>query len=373
MKVKDICLYLDSVIPLLYQESYDNSGLQSGDPESEISSALLALDVTEAVVEEASFKNCGLIITHHPVIFHPLKSLSGKSQSEKIIIKALKENIAIYSSHTCLDVFTENVSKKMAEKLSLTNLEILSPLENTLLKLVTFVPEDYAEKVRDAIFNAGAGVIGNYDMCSFNAEGYGTFRGNESSNPFLGERGKLYRGKEVRIETILPLHLKDKVIKSMLAVHPYEEVAYDIYPLAISNPQRGLGCIGELTYPLKEKEFINMLARAFDVQIIRYSSPSDIKVRKVALCGGAGASLTNVAVGAGANAFVTSDLKYHDFFNAGDNILLADIGHYESEIFSLEILYNIIKKKFINFALQFSEIKTSPIKYYYNGKVKSTG
>jgi len=373
MKVKDICSYLDSVVPLSYQESYDNSGLQAGDPEAEISSALLALDATEEVVKEAASKNCGLLITHHPVIFYPLKSLTGKSQSEKIIIKALKENIAIYSSHTCLDVFTENVSMKMGEKLSLKNLKVLSPLENTLLKLVTFVPEDYAEKVRNALFSAGAGVTGKYDMCSFNAEGYGTCRGSESSNRFLGEKGKLYRGKEVRIETILPVHLKDEVIKVMLAAHPYEEVAYDLYPLAISNSHAGLGCVGELHEPVNEKEFINMIAKTFNVQVIRYSSLSGMKIHKVALCGGAGASLISIAINAGADAFVTADLKYHDFFNAGDKLFLADIGHYESEIFLLEILYNLIIKKFINFALQFSEIKTSPIKYYYNGKDKSTG
>ena len=231
MKLKDLCSYLDSAVPLSFQESYDNSGLQVGLADKEISSAMITLDVTEDVLNEAGYAGCDLIISHHPLIFNGIKSVTGNSYTERILIKAIKKDIAIYSAHTNLDIFRNGVSRKMAEKLNLQNVKVLSPLKNSLLKLVTYIPESHLEKVRNALFEAGAGVIGNYDQCGFTTSGTGSFRGNENTKPFVGEKGKIHFEKEIRFETILFSHLKDKVIKALLEVHPYEEVAYDIYAL----------------------------------------------------------------------------------------------------------------------------------------------
>jgi dinuclear metal center YbgI/SA1388 family protein len=363
MKVKDICSYIDKVVPGSYQESYDNSGLQAGDPESDIDSALLAIDITDEVLQEAIDKGCGLVITHHPILFHPLKRIIGKSPAERIIMKAIRNNVAIYSAHTNLDVVENGVSFKMAEKLSLTGIRPLRPLKNKLLKLITYVPVSHIGLVRNAVFSAGAGVTGNYDCCSFNVEGTGTFRGNEKSDPFAGEKGKLVFEKEVRFETVLLSHLKETVIRALLDSHPYEEVAYDLYTLENEYFMAGMGCTGLLPGKVGEKEFLGLLSNVFDAKGIRFSFLLNRKIHKVALCGGAGVSLLNEAIMAGADVFVTGDIKYHDFFNADGRILMVDIGHYESEKFSTEILFDLITKKFPKFALRFSEKNTNPINY----------
>jgi dinuclear metal center YbgI/SA1388 family protein len=363
MKLKDICFYLGSVVPVSFQESYDNSGLQYGDPESEINSALLSLDVTEEVVDEAIALGCNLIISHHPVIFKPLKTITGRTFVERIVIKAIKNDIAIYSCHTNLDAVESGVSVKMAEKLGLKDIRALAPLKDKILKLVTFVPGSHLEKVRDAIFDAGAGVIGNYDQCSFSTKGQGSFRGNEKTLPFVGEKGKIHFEEEIRLETILLSHLKEKVISALLESHPYEEVAYDIYSLENNYAKAGFGAIGELPVETKGDDFIKELSYVFNAKGIRYTAMPDKKIRTVALCGGAGIFLLDDSILSGADAFVTGDVKYHDFFGAGGKVLLVDIGHYESEKYSTEILYDLIIKKFPTFALRFSEINTNPINY----------
>jgi dinuclear metal center YbgI/SA1388 family protein len=363
MKLIDICSYLDSAVPISFQESYDNCGLQVGNPENEINSAMISLEVTENVIDEAISMNCDIIITHHPLIFNPLKKLTGKTYIERVLIKAIKHDIAIYSSHTNLDIIKEGVSRKMAEKLNLQNITVLSPLKKHLLKLVTYIPEDHFEKVREAIFEAGAGRIGNYDKCSFGQTGIGTFRGGESANPFAGKKGKFHLEKEIRFETIIVSHLKDQVISALLDSHPYEEVAYDIYSLENEYNEAGLGCLGELSEATEEKEFLKYLSVIFKAEGVRYSKPTEKKIKKVALCSGAGISLLNDAIKAGADIFITSDIKYHDFFNATNKLLLVDIGHYESEKYSIEILYDLIVKKFPTFAVRFSETNTNPINY----------
>ena len=364
MKLKEFCSYLDSSVPLSFQESYDNSGLQTGLSEKEISSALLTLDITDQVLDEAINKNCDLIISHHPLIFSGLKRITGRTLTEKLVLKAIRNDIAIYSAHTNLDVFEKGVSRKMAEKLNLNNIKVLSPLKNRLMKLVTYIPESHFEKVTAAIFEAGAGVIGNYDNCGFNAPGIGSFRGNEETNPFIGEKGKISYEKELRFETVLFSYLKEKVIKALLDVHPYEEVAYDLYNLENENINIGLGCIGEFNDALDENDFLKVVSDAFNAKGIRYSEPTGRKVKKIALCGGSGASLISQAMSSGAEAFLTADIKYHNFFDADNRILLVDIGHFESEIFSIEILYDLVIKKFPKFAVRFSETNTNPINYF---------
>ena len=363
MKLNDLTTFLDSAVPLSFQEGYDNAGLQVGSPDKEISSALLTLDVTEEVLDEAGYAGCDVIISHHPVIFGGLKQLSGKNATERIVLKAVKQDVAIYSAHTNLDVLENGVSRKMAEKLGLKNVKVLVPLRNRLLKLVSFIPEDHLEKVSEAVFSAGAGVIGGYEKCSFAAAGNGSFLPGDGTKPFAGEKGKLHYEKEVRFETVLFAHMKSRVVRALLEAHPYEEVAYDLYPLENDNVRTGMGCTGEFSEPLSEIEFLKLLGSVFSAKGIRCSKPTGKEIRKVALCGGAGGQLINEAIASGAGAYVTGDIRYHSFFEAGSKILLADIGHFESEKFSTEILYDLIIKKFPTFALRFSEVNTNPINY----------
>ena len=363
MKLKEISSYLDSIVPLSFQESYDNSGLQIGLPEWKVSSALITLDVTEEVIEEAVSSECDLIISHHPLIFSGIKKISGNTVAERIIFKAVKHDIAIYSSHTNLDIFSNGVSRKMAEKLELKEVKVLSPLKNRLLKLVTYIPESHLEKVRMALFNAGAGIIGNYDQCGYTSSGTGSFRGNEITNPFIGEKGKIHFENELRFETIMYSHLKEKVIASLIDSHPYEEVAYDIYALENYNVDIGLGCVGSLISEINEEVFLNKVSDVFDAKGVRYSKPCGKAIKKVAVCGGSGVSLLNEAIASGADAFLTADIKYHNFFDAENKILLVDTGHFESEKYSREILYDLIIKKFPKFAVRFSETNTNPINY----------
>ena len=371
MKLKDLCSYLDSVVPLSFQEGYDNSGLQVGQPDKAVHSALITLDVTEEIIDEAINEGCDIIISHHPVIFGGIKKITDGPLAGRIIFRAIKNDIAIYSAHTNLDVVNNGVSMKMAGKAGLLNIKVLTPLKNRLLKLVTFIPEDHFAKVSEAIFNTGAGTIGNYDNCGYSAAGTGSFRAGEGTNPFVGEKGSVHFEKEVRFETILFSHQKDTVVNALLAAHPYEEPAYDIYSLENDNINIGTGCLGELNEPLGEKDFLEMISVVFDARGIRHTRLMGRTIKKVALCGGAGSSLLGAAIAARADAFVTGDIKYHAYFEAADKILLVDCGHYESEKFSTEILYDLIIKKFPKFALRFSKVNTNPINYLY-GKNKNT-
>jgi dinuclear metal center YbgI/SA1388 family protein len=364
MKLKDLTSYLDSAIPLSFQEDYDNAGLQVGQQLKEITSAMICLDVTEEVIKEAIASECDLIVSHHPLIFKGIKNLTGKTFTERILIEAIRKDIAIYSAHTNLDMLGNGVSRKMAEKIGLKKVAVLAPMEKALLKLVTFIPESHVKDVQKAVFEAGAGVVGNYDNCGFSVSGTGSFRGNEMTNPFRGEKGKLYVGNEIRFETILYAHLKEKVIKALLDSHPYEEVAYDLYALENNNIKTGLGCVGLLDKPVSENDFIELISVVFDAKGIRHSALTGKTVRKVALCGGSGASLINNAIHSGADIFLTADIKYHDFFRAENKILLVDAGHFETEKFSGEILKDLIIKKFPKFAVRFSETNTNPINYF---------
>src|SRR4030042_962558 len=361
MKLQDLSAFLDSAIPLSCQESYDNSGLQVGLPDKEINSALLCLDITDEVLDEAGYTGCDVIISHHPLIFQGIKRLSGRTITERLLLKAIKQDVAIYSAHTSLDVIGSGVSRKMAEKLKLQNIKTLSPLKGRLNKLVTYVPEDHIDTGREAIFNAGAGIIGNYDYCSFTTPGTGSFRGGEGTNPFVGEKGKIHFEKEVRFETVMFSHMKNRVVKALLEATPYEEAAYDIYPLDNDNIDIGLGCTGDLPESVEEKDFLKAVGTIFSAGGIRYSKLTGKRITRVALCGGAGGALISDALVSGAGAFITADVRYHSFFEGGNKMVIIDIGHYESEKFSSEILYDLIIKKFPTFALRFSEVKTNPI------------
>jgi dinuclear metal center YbgI/SA1388 family protein len=363
VKISDITGFLENTAPPALQEQYDNSGLIIGNPQTEISSALLTIDVTEEVIDEAIKNGNGIIIAHHPVIFSGLKRFNGSNYTERCVIKAIKNDIAIYAAHTNFDSIQGGVNTRICEKIGLKNCTVLSPLKGHLLKLVTFVPKDNAEKVREAVFNAGAGHIGNYEKCSYNSEGVGTFMGNEASNPFAGEKGKLHFEDEIRFETILPTHLKSKVLNALINAHPYEEVAYDFYALENEFSQAGMGMVGYLVKEENEIDFLLRLKEVFNSKVIRHTKLLNRPVKKIAVCGGSGSFLLKNAIASGADIFVTGDFKYHQFFDAEDRIVIADIGHFESEQFTKDVFYEILTKKFPKFALHLSEVDTNPIEY----------
>lgn len=364
MLLKDIVDYLEFKIPLGFQENYDNSGLQVGLLNKEIHSALLTLDVTEDIVDEAIEKRCDLIISHHPLIFKSLKSLTGKNHVERTVMKALKNDIAIYSAHTNFDAIDFGVSRVMADKLKLNNIEVLDPLPNRLCKLVTFIPVLHFEQVSSAIFEAGAGSIGNYDNCGYAVEGVGSFRAfGDEVHPFVGNVGELHFENEKRFETVFFKEQKRNVLKALFENHPYEEIAYDIYPLENDNINIGFGCIGSLDKSMNEADFLQFVAEVFDAKGVRYSSLTGKTVSKVAVCGGSGIEFLSKAIQAGADAFVTADVKYHNFFDVDGRLLLTDIGHFESEKCSIEILHALLIKKFPNFAVLFSGLNLNPINY----------
>ena len=363
MQVKEIISFIESLAPTAYQESYDNSGLSIGSPDSEVNSVLITLDVTEAVVDEAIGLKTDMIISHHPLIFSGLKRITGKSETERCVIKAIKNNIVIYAAHTNLDSVHGGVNSKICEKLGLKNCRVLSPAEGQLKKLVTFVPVADLEKVQNAVFEAGAGNIGNYDSCGFSTNGTGTFRGNELSNPYVGEKGKIHCEGEARFETIFPKHLQNKIISALLKAHPYEEVAYDIYPLDNLNPQVGIGMIGELDQATDEGDFLHSVKNIFGCAVVRHTNFLQKKLKKVAITGGSGSAYLRAAIAANADVFITGDFKYHQFFEAENKILVADIGHFESEQFTKELFYELLTKKFPKFAVRLSEVKTNPVNY----------
>lgn len=363
MIIGEIIQHLETFAPPSLQESYDNAGLIVGESAAECTGIITCLDCSEAVIEEAMSKNCNLIVAHHPIIFRGLKKLNGKNYVERTIIKAIKNDIAIYAIHTNLDNVKKGVNKKIAEKIGLKNLEILQPKENILKKLITFAPIDKAEDLRNALFAAGAGQLGKYSECSFNSEGTGTFKPEEGADPFVGEIGTRHEEKEMKIEVIFPAYLEQKIIRAMIQAHPYEEVAYDIISLENYFSEVGSGMIGNLEKPVDEKDFLQMIKTAFDLKVIRHTGLSGKKVQKVAICGGAGSFLIPLAVSNKADAYITSDIKYHEFFDA-ETMLLLDIGHYESEQFTIDLLYEILKDKFPNFALRKTEVNTNPVNYF---------
>jgi dinuclear metal center YbgI/SA1388 family protein len=364
MFIKDVISVIEEFAPPAYQESYDNSGLLVGNKETKITGVLLSLDCVEEVIDEAIQLKCNLIIAHHPIIFGGLKRLTGANYVERTVIKAIQNNIAIYACHTNLDNVKGGVNAKIAEKLGLINLKILSPKKQLLKKLVTYVPATHLEKVLESLFEAGAGNIGNYDNCSFNTEGTGTFRGNENSNPFIGEKGKLSIENETRIEVIFEAVNESRILKSLLANHPYEEVAFDVYPLENIYQNVGSGMTGEFEKALSETEFLNLVKKAFHLKIVKHTPFLNRSVKKVAFCGGSGAFLIKSAINSGSDAYISADIKYHEFFDAESKILIADTGHFENEQFTPEIFYELIQKKFTTFAPYLSKVNTNPVNYF---------
>ncbi|WP_443945197.1 Nif3-like dinuclear metal center hexameric protein [Pedobacter sp. AW1-32] len=365
MKLAEITNYLESIAPLNYQEDYDNSGLIVGDPNMEIRAALVALDCVEKIVDEAISTGCNLIITHHPIVFKGLKKFNGKTYVERVVMKAIQNNIALYAIHTNLDSIHTGVNARICERLGLTGTKILSPKTGILKKLVTYCPLAQAEQLRSALFYAGAGNIGNYSECSFNAQGFGTFKGNDQSDPFVGERNIRHREEETRLEMVYPVQAERKILLALFENHPYEEIAYDIYQLENKHQLVGSGMVGWLEYDMDGYDFLHLVKDRMQARVVRHTELPPKRIKKVAVCGGSGSFLLREAIAAGADAFITADFKYHEFFDAEEKLVIADIGHFETEQFTSDLLLEIIRKKFTNFAIRLTEQNTNPIKYLF--------
>lgn len=363
MKISDVIRALEIVAPPHYQESYDNAGLLTGNPQWDCTGIICTLDATEDVVNEARQKNCNLIVAHHPIIFGGLKKITGRNYVERTVITAIKNDIAIYAIHTNLDNVIKGVNNKIADKLGLINRAILAPKAGELMKLYTFAPGEYAERVRSAIFEAGGGNIGNYSETSFNTEGTGTFKGNGDARPYVGEIGKRHEEKEIKIEVIFPKYLQRQVVAALVKNHPYEEVAYDVVALANNYAQVGSGLTGQLPAPVAEEQFLLQLKLVFGLKVIKHTKLLGKPISKIALCGGSGSFLTKQAIGSGSDIYITGDVKYHEFFDADGQIVLADIGHWESEQYTIDLLFDILQTKFTTFAVLKTDINTNPVEY----------
>jgi len=364
MKAFDIITFLESLAPPSLQEHYDNAGLIVGNANLDCRGILCSLDATEEVINEAIARGCNLVVAHHPIIFGGIKKLNGRNYVEKAVITAIKNDIAIYAIHTNLDNVINGVNGKIAAVIGLQKTSILLQKENTLKKLFTFAPVENAEQVRTAIFKAGGGHIGNYSECSFNAEGTGTFLAGGGANPYVGDIGKRHQENETKIEVIFPSWLEKTILAALRSVHPYEEVAYDIVNLSNNYEKVGSGLIGELPKPVEEAEFLGQLRERFSLKVIRHTPLLRKPIKRVAVCGGAGSFLISKALQAGADIYITADMKYHEFFDANGRMVIADIGHFESEQFTIDLLAEILEQKFPNFAVLKTKTQTNPVQYF---------
>jgi len=363
MQIKELTTYLESIAPLSYQEDYDNSGLIVGDPQTQVTGAMISLDCTEEIIDEAIRKGCNLVISHHPIVFRGMKRFNGKTYVERAVIKAIRNDVALYAIHTNFDNVLNGVNAKLCQVIGLTDCSILSPKGGLLKKLVTYCPHAQAEQVRNALFKAGAGQIGNYSECSFNTEGEGTFKAGENTNAFVGEKGRRHTEAETRIEVIYPATREKEIMIALHMAHPYEEIAYENYNLTNQYQDVGSGMIGILADEMDELAFLKHVKSSLGSAVIRHTAFRNKKVKRVAVCGGAGGFLLPQAISAGADVFITADYKYHEFFDADKKILIADVGHFESEQFTQQLLLELITEKFPNFALHLTAQSTNPINY----------
>ncbi len=364
MLIAEVIEHLEDLAPIATAEDFDNVGLLVGDPCTKLTGVLITLDTLEEVVDEAILKNCNLIVSFHPIIFSGLKKITGKNYVERSVIKAIRNNIAIYAIHTALDNHYLGVNKMICDKLLLKNTRVLIPGKNKINKLITYIPTAQADNLRNKLFEAGAGAIGNYNNCSFNLEGEGSFKPNEDAKPAIGKKGEIHFEKETQIGVVFPSHLEAKILKTLLKEHPYEEVAYEVTTLNNAHQNQGMGMTGELEEPMEEMEFLALLKTTFKTGCIKHSSLTGKPVEKVAVLGGSGSFAIENAKKAGVDFFITADLKYHDYYKAEGKLVLADIGHYESEQYTKDLIHSYLSKKISNFALILANTKTNPIKYY---------
>ena len=363
MCINDLIKELEAFAPPVYQESYDNAGLITGNRGWDCTGVLCTLDCTEAVVMDAVAKNANLIVAHHPILFSGIKKLSGNGYVERALIAAIKNDIAIYAIHTNLDNVAKGVNNRIADKLGLEQRRVLVPKPGLICKLYTYAPASHADVVKEALYAAGAGKIGLYEECSFSTTGSGTFKPIAGAAPYIGTVGERETAEETKIEVIFPQYLQARVLKALTAAHPYEMVAYEVIKLENYHQDIGSGLLGVLPIETNEAIFLESIKNAFGTSCIRHTPLRGKPVKTVAICGGAGSFLTRAAIGAGADFYITADVKYHEFFDADGQIVLADIGHWESEQFTTELLAEFLKDKFPTFAVLKTEVNTNPVMY----------
>lgn len=362
--VGDIVRALEEFAPPALQEDYDNSGMQVGSRSAACTGVLLCVDVTPATIDEAVARGCNLVVSHHPLIFKGLKSLTGATPQQVAVMDAIAAGVSVYSCHTSLDNTVGGVSHEMARLLGVSDVRLLERLRHRMMKLITMVPHGDVETVRMALFEAGAGSLGDYDSCSFGVRGEGTFRALDGANPYVGDIKEMHVEPETRLEVLLPAWRKGQVEDALLSSHPYEEPAYDFIMLENESGHWGSGVVGNLDTPISPSELIGRVKAAFGSPMARTTAfDPDTTLRRIAMCGGSGVFLIPAAIAARAQAIVTSDVKYHDFVDYADRILIIDIGHYESEQCTKEIFYHVISKKFPNFAIHYAEKEKNPINY----------
>ena len=364
MLIAEVIEHLENFAPVATAEDFDNVGLLVGEPHTPLTGILITLDTLEEVVDEAIEKNCNLIVSFHPIIFSGLRKITGKDYVQRTVIKAIQNNIAIYALHTALDNHYQGVNKMISDRLQLSNTQILIPTKDKIKKLTTYVPLKNADELRNKLFETGAGAIGNYDHCSFNIEGKGSFKPNENANPTIGKKGEIHFEEEVQVGLVFPSHLETRILKTLVDNHPYEEVAYEVTTLNNAHQNQGMGMTGELKEPMKEEDFLEHVKTTFNTGCIRHSVLLGKPVKKIAVLGGSGSFAIENARRSGVDFFITADLKYHDFYKAEGKLVLADIGHYESEQYTKELIHSYLSKKISNFALILANTKTNPIKYY---------
>lgn len=349
MKIKELTAYLEQLAPPAYQESYDNAGLLVGDPEATIRGVLICLDSTEAVIQDAIERDCNLIIAHHPIIFKGLRKITGRSYVERVVVQAIKNDIAVYAIHTNLDnVYERGVNAKIAERLGLINTRLLAP-KQTLKKLSSFVPALHQQQVEEALIRAGV------DQVAFTHQTTYSTVAPHSADAFEAEYLKL--------ETLFPEANSREVLKALQHSQPDQQVHFDIVTVENYSDSVGSGMIGELPTSLSEHNFLQLLKERMQSACIRHTQLLDREIKRVAVCGGAGGFLLPRAIAQNADIFVTADYKYHEFFDADGRLVIADIGHYESEQFTIELLHDIISEKFSNFAAYCTKVNTNPVHY----------
>ena len=344
MKLADLEKFFEMWAPRWTAWERDNVGIQIGRRSHPVRRVLITLDVTPEIIEEAVRKKADTIISHHPLLFRPAKSLSDSDEVGRLVLSLAEKRIALYSAHTNLDSAPDGVSFALARALGVGTPKFLAPAMNTLVKLAVFVPEEYTAKVAAAMADAGAGVIGEYSSCSFRIEGKGTFRGSASSRPFSGAPKNLEEVDELRLEMLVPRARVNSVVRAMKSVHPYEEVAYDVYPLENGNPNFGMGAVGALSRPVKLASFLRTIKKALRSESLRYTGVLRQEIRTVAVCGGAGSDLLDAAIGAGADVLVTADVRYHAYHAASGHIALVDAGHWETEQVVLPVIGQRLKE-----------------------------
>ncbi|WP_296635617.1 Nif3-like dinuclear metal center hexameric protein [Polaribacter sp.] len=363
MTIKNVTDYIEKLAPLNYAESFDNVGLLVGNPNTKITNVLVCLDTLEETVDEAIAKKCNLIVSFHPIIFNGLKKITGTNYVERVVLKAIKNNISIYATHTALDNSKDGVSSKICDVLGLKNKTVLIPKKGIIKKLTTYIPKEQASFVREALFKVNKNNLGNYSDASFNVLGKGTFKGNGKSTPTYGEKNKLHTEEEIKLTLLFESKDEFTILKTLKEKHPYEEVAYEVTTIDNIHQEIGMGMIGEFKKEMDEKKFLNYLKKTMKTNCVRHSEFLGKNIKKVAVLGGAGSFAIDTAKRVGADAYISADFKYHDFFKAEKSILLADIGHYESEQFTKNLLVDYLTKKFSNFAVILSEKSTNPIYY----------